>query len=145
LCPAAAGKSTLNRLEHAPAGEAGRYHRVGHDAAAIEALSVDLFLDAHRGAPPRQLTLDLDATDVPLYGRQEGRFFHGYYDAWCYLPLYIFCGRHLLAAKLRRAAIGASAGAAEEVERLIGRIRARWPRVRVLLRCAPTAASPARH
>jgi hypothetical protein len=95
---------------------------------------VDLFLDAHRGAPPRQLTLDLDATDVPLHGRQEGRFFHGYYDAWCYLPPYIFCGRHLLAAKLRRADIDASAGAAEEVARLIGRLRARWPRVRVLLR-----------
>ena len=133
-CAPLAGKSTLNRLEHAPSGEPGRYHRIGHDGAAIEALFVDLFLDAHRGAPPRQLTLDLDATDVPLHGRQEGRFFRGYYDAWCYLPPYIFCGRHLLAAKLRRADIDASAGAAEEAARLIGRLRARWPRVRVLLR-----------
>jgi hypothetical protein len=133
-CAPLAGKSTLNRLEHAPAARApGRYHRIGHDAAAIEALFVDLFLDAHRSAP-RQIILDLDATDVPLHGHQEGRFFHGYYDAYCYLPLYVFCGRHLLAAKLRRADIDASAGAVEEVARIVGRIRARWPRVRVLLR-----------
>jgi hypothetical protein len=132
-CAPLAGKSTLNRLEHAPSGEPGRYHRIGHDAAAVEALFVDLFLDAHRSAP-RQIILDLDATDVPLHGHQEGRFFHGYYDTYCYLPLYVFCGRHLLAAKLRRADIDASAGAVEEVERIVRRIRARWPRVRILLR-----------
>jgi Transposase DDE domain group 1 len=132
-CAPLAGKSTLNRLEHAPLGEPGRYHRIGHDGAAIEALFVDLFLDAHRSAP-RQIVLDLDATDVPLHGHQEGRFFHGYYDTYCYLPLYIFCGRHLLAAKLRRSNIDGSAGALEEVERIVGRIRARWPRVRILLR-----------
>ena len=133
-CAPLAGKSTLNRLEHAPAGEPGRYHRIGHDAAAIEALLVDLFLEAHRKGPPRQIILDLDATDVPLHGHQEGRFFHGYYDAYCYLPLYVFCGRHLLAARLRRANIDASAGALEEVARIVGQIRARWPRVRILLR-----------
>ena len=94
---------------------------------------MDLFLDAHRSAP-RQIILDLDATDVPLHGHQEGRFFHGYYDCHCYLPLYVFCGRHLLAAKLRRANIDASAGAVDEVERIVGRVRARWPRVRILLR-----------
>jgi Transposase DDE domain group 1 len=132
-CAPLAGKSTLNRLEHAPAGEPGRYHRIGHDAAAVEALFVDLFLDAHRSAP-RQIILDLDATDVPLHGHQEGRFFHGYYDAYCYLPLYVFCGRHLLAAKLRRSNIDGSAGAVDEVERIVRRIRARWPRVRILLR-----------
>jgi Transposase DDE domain group 1 len=132
-CAPLAGKSTLNRLELAPADEPGRYHRIGHDAAAVEALFVDLFLDAHRSAP-RQIILDLDATDVPLHGHQEGRFFHGYYDCHCYLPLYVFCGRHLLAAKLRRADIDASAGALDEVERIVGRIRARWPRVRILLR-----------
>ena len=132
-CAPLAGKSTLNRLEHAPAGEPGRYHRIGHDGAAIEALFVDLFLDAHRSAP-RQIILDLDATDVPLHGRQEGRFFHGYYDCHCYLPLYVFCGRHLLAAKLRQSNIDASAGALDEVARIVGRIRARWPRVRILLR-----------
>jgi Transposase DDE domain group 1 len=132
-CAPLAGKSTLNRLEHPPSDEPGRHHRIGHDAAAIETLFVDLFLDAHRSAP-RQIILDPDATDVPLHGHQEGRFFHGYDDAYCYLPLYIFCGRHLLAAKLRRSDIDGSAGALEEVERIIRRIRARWPRVRILLR-----------
>ena len=131
-CAPLAGKSTLNRLEHAPAG-AHRYRRVGHDAAAIEALFVDLFLDAHERAPAR-LVLDLDATDDPLHGRQEGRFFHGYYDCYCYLPLYVFCGEHLLAAKLRRADIDASAGATDEVERIVGQIRARWPDVEIVLR-----------
>ena len=106
---------------------------VSADAAAIEALFVDLFLDAHERAPER-LVLDLDATDDPLHGRQEGRFFHGYYDCYCYLPLYIFCGDHLLAAKLRRANIDASAGAVEEVERIVGQIRARWPAVEIVLR-----------
>ena len=133
-CAPLAGKSTLNRLGHAPSGEPGRYRRIGHDAAAVEALFVGLFLEAHRKAPPKQIILDLDATDVPLHGHREGRSFHGYYDAHCCLPLYIFCGRHLLAAKLRRADIDASAGAVDEVARLIRQIRARWPRVRVLLR-----------
>jgi len=132
-CAPLAGKSTLNRLEHAPAGEPRRYHRISHDALAIEALFVDLFLDAHRSAP-RQIVIDLDATDVPLHGHQEGRFFHGYYDAYCYFPLYVFCGRHLLAAKLRRANIDASAGAVEEIARIVRQIRTRWPRVRILLR-----------
>jgi hypothetical protein len=141
-CAPLAGKSTLNRLEHAPAGEPGRYHRIGHDGAAIEKLFVDLFLDAHRSAP-RQITLDLDATDVPLHGHQEGRFFHGYYDAYCYLPLYVFCGRHLLAARLRRSNIDASAGAVEEVARIVRQIRARWPRVRILLRADSSFAREA--
>lgn len=132
-CAPLAGKSTLNRLEHAPAGEPSRYHKIGHDQSAIERLLVELFLDAHR-SPPKQIVLDLDATDDPIHGHQEGRFFHGYYDCFCYLPLYVFCGRHLLAAKLRRSSIDASAGAREEIERIVGQIRGRWPRVRVLLR-----------
>jgi hypothetical protein len=132
-CAPLAGKSTLNRLEHAPSGAPSRYHRIGHDGAAIERLLVDLFLGAHAKAP-KQIILDLDATDDPIHGHQEGRFFHGYYDAYCYLPLYVFCGRHLLAAKLRRSNIDASAGAIEEVERIVAQIRARWPRVRILLR-----------
>jgi hypothetical protein len=94
---------------------------------------VDLFLEAHQ-TPPKEIVLDLDATDDPLHGHQEGRFFHGYYDCYCYLPLYVFCGRHLLAAKLRRSNIDASAGAKDEVARLVGQIRARWPRVKILLR-----------
>ena len=94
---------------------------------------VDLFLEAHK-PPPKEIILDLDATDDPLHGHQEGRFFHGYYDCYCYLPLYVFCGRHLLAAKLRRSNIDASAGAVAEVARIVGQIRARWPRVEILLR-----------
>jgi hypothetical protein len=132
-CAPLAGKSTLNRLEHAPSGAPSRYHRIGHDGPAIERLFVDLFLDAHPQAP-KQIILDLDATDDPVHGHQEGRFFHGYYDCHCYLPLYVFCGRHLLAAKLRRSNIDASAGAVEEVARIVAQIRARWPRVRILLR-----------
>jgi hypothetical protein len=131
-CAPLAGKSTLNRLELSRL-EATRYHKVSHDPAAIETLFVDLFLEAHRRAP-EQIILDLDATDDPLHGHQEGRFFHGYYDCYCYLPLYVFCGRHLLAAKLRRSNIDGAAGAIEEVARIVARIRRRWPRVRILLR-----------
>jgi hypothetical protein len=128
-CAPLAGKSTLNRLELSR-DEPTRYARVAADTAAIEALFVDLFLDAHVKAPA-QITLDLDATDDPLHGHQEGRFFHGYYDCYCYLPLYIFCGRHLLAAKLRRSNIDGAAGAVEEAARIIGQIRARCEANRV--------------
>jgi hypothetical protein len=131
-CAPLAGKSTLNRLELSRP-EPTRYRKVSHDPAAIETLFVDVFLEAHR-RPPAQIILDLDATDDPLHGEQEGRFFHGYYDCYCYLPLYVFCGRHLLAAKLRRSNIDASAGAVEEVARIVGRIRRRWPKTRILLR-----------
>jgi hypothetical protein len=131
-CAPLAGKSTLNRLEHAPSTPS-RYHKIGHDPAAIEHLFVELFLEAYK-APPKEIVLDLDATDDPLHGHQEGRFFHGYYDCYCYLPLYVFCGRHLLAAKLRRSNIDASAGAKDEMARIVGQVRARWPRVKILLR-----------
>src|ERR1700710_2956983 len=123
-CAPLAGKSTLNRLEFSRT-EPTRYAKIVADTGAIEALLVDLFLDAHAKAP-RQITLDLDATDDPLHGHREGRFFHGYYDSDCYLPLYVFCGRHLLAAKLRRSNIDASAGAAQEIARVVAQIRARW-------------------
>ena len=132
-CAPLAGKSTINRLEHAPRGDGDRYHKIGHDPKALEELFVDVFLDAHRKTP-REIVIDLDATDDPLHGHQEGRFFHGYYDCYCYLPLYAFCGPHLLAAKLRRSNIDASAGAKEEVARIVAHIRRRWPRVKVLLR-----------
>jgi len=131
-CAPLAGKSTLNRLELSRT-EPTRYGKLTADTAAVEALFVDLFLDAHRKAPA-QITLDLDATDDPLHGHQEGRFFHGYYDCYCYLPLYVFCGRHLLAAKLRRSNIDAAAGAVHEIGRIVRCIRARWPRLRILLR-----------
>ena len=131
-CAPLAGKSTLNRLELGRP-EPTRYHRIAWEAAKIEALFVELFLEAHR-EPPKQIILDLDATDDPLHGHQEGGFFHGYYDCYCYLPLYIFCGPHLLAAKLRPANIDAAAGALEEVARIVRQIRARWPAVRIVLR-----------
>jgi hypothetical protein len=131
-CAPLAGKSTLNRLELG-GPELTRYHRIAWDAAKIEAVFVDLFLEAHE-PPPTQIILDLDATDDPLHGHQEGRFFHGYYDCYCYLPLYIFCGRHLLAAKQRPANIDAAAGAVEEVARIVAQIRTRWPEVRIVLR-----------
>ena len=131
-CAPLAGKSTLNRLELSRE-EPTRYHKISYDAAAIEGLFVDLFVDAH-AVPPTQITLDLDATDDPLHGHQEGRFFHGYYDNYCYLPLYVFCGRHLLAAKLRPANIDASAGSVEEMARIVAHIRRHWPQVRILLR-----------
>jgi Transposase DDE domain group 1 len=132
-CAPLAGKSTLNRLEHAPLRPDHRYHKIGHDPAALADLFVDLFLEAHP-RPPKQITLDLDATDDPLHGQQEGRFFHGYYRCYCYLPLYVFCGRHLIAARLRPSNIDASAGVVEEVARIIARIRQAWPRVQILLR-----------
>ena len=132
-CAPLAGKSTINRLEHAPQREGQRYHKIDHDPQALADLLVDLFLDAHAEAPA-EIILDLDATDDPLHGSQEGRFFHGYYDNWCYLPLYVFCGRHLLVAKLRRANIDAAAGAVDEIARLVGHIRRRWPHVGICLR-----------
>src|SRR5215831_767031 len=118
-----------DQLRHEPT----RYHRISWDAAKIEALFIDLFLEAHQD-PPQRIILDLDATDDPLHGHQEGRFFHGYYDCYCYLPLFIFCGPHLLAAKQRPANIDASAGAVEEMARIVAQIRARWPAARIVLR-----------
>lgn len=132
-CEALAGKSTLNRLERFAAEGITRYQKIRPEGAAIERLMVDLFVEAHEAAPA-QIVLDLDATDDPLHGEQEGRFFHGYYDGYCYLPLYIFCGRHLLCAKLRTADIDGSAGAKEEVERIVAQIRQSWPDTRIILR-----------
>ena len=131
-CAPVAGKSTLNRLELSKLVST-RYHKISHNPMAIKGLLVDLFLEAH-ARPPKQIILDLDATDDPLHGDQEGRFFHGYYDCYCYLPLYVFCGRHLLVAKLRPADIDAAAGSVQELARIVGRIRRRWPRVRILVR-----------
>jgi len=130
-----AGKSTLNRLELTPAGPApeDRYHKITYSSEALDALLVDVFLEAH-AKPPRQIVLDLDVTDTPLYGKQEERFFHGYYNEYCYLPLYIFCGDHLLCARQRRSNQDASAGSREEVERIVRQIRRRWPKVRIIVR-----------
>jgi hypothetical protein len=131
-CAPLAGKSTLNRLELSRL-EATRYHKISHNPIAIKRLFVEQFLEAHARAPG-VIVLDLDATDDPVHGEQEGRFFHGYYDCYCYLPLYVFCGHHLLAAKLRPASVDAAAGAVEEVSRIVKQIRHRWPNVRIVLR-----------
>jgi hypothetical protein len=130
-----ASPSTLNRLELTPADATAdsRYRKVVYDAEAIADFFVDAFLDAHRKRPP-ELILDLDATDDPIHGTQEGRFFHGYYGNYCYLPLYIFAGDFLLCAKLRKSDIDGSAGALDEVKRIVARIRARWPKTKVMLR-----------
>ena len=130
-----AGKSTLNRLELTPVGSpaAERYNKINYSAAALDELLVDLFLEAYPRAP-REIVLDLDATDTPLHGRQEARFFHGYYGHYCYLPLYVFCGDHLLCARLRPSNIDASAGSLEEVQRIVWQIRARWPKTSIILR-----------
>lgn len=132
-CAALAGKSTLNRLERFAESGVTRYHRIRPDSEAIESLFVDLFIESHERAP-EEIVLDLDATDDPLHGAQEGRFFHGYYGGYCYLPLYIFCGRELLVAKLRTADQDAAAGALEEVQRLVGHLRQHWPQTRIVLR-----------
>ena len=132
---ALAGKSTLNRLEltSGTVGEKERYKKIALDEKAVEKVLVELFLDAYEEAPER-IVLDLDATDDLIHGKQEGRFFHGYYGNYCYLPLYIFAGEHLLAAKLRKSDIDGSAGSVEELERIVGQIRERWPVVQIVIR-----------
>ena len=132
---ALAGSSTLNRLELGvpEAAAQDRYQRIAAEREAIERLLVDLFLEAH-AAPPAEIVLDLDATDDPLHGRQEGRFFHGYYGHYCYLPLYVTCGEHVLCARLRPADIDAAAGAVDEPARIVPQIRRRWPGTRIRVR-----------
>ena len=133
---AMAGKSTLNRLELTPAeptAEEQRYKKIIMKSEQIDRLFVDIFLQAHREAPEK-IILDVDATDDPLYGKQEGRFFHGYYMDYCYLPLYIFCEEFLLCARLRPSNIDASDNTIEELERIIGQIRSAWPEVRIIVR-----------
>ena len=130
-----AGKSTLNRLELTPprANTKSRYKKIAARHERIDRFFVETFLDL-TAQPPEEIILDLDATDDPLHGHQLGRFFHGYYDGYCYLPLYIFCGEHLLCGKLRPADIDASAGALKQVQRIVEQIRQRWPKVRIILR-----------
>jgi Transposase DDE domain group 1 len=132
---ALAGKSTLNRLElnKGKLEENERYKKIVLDEKAVEKVLVEIFLDAYEEAPKR-IVLDLDATDDLIHGKQEGRFFHGYYGNYCYLPLYMFAGEHLLVAKLRKSDIDGSAGSVEELERVIGQIRERWPAVEILVR-----------
>jgi hypothetical protein len=132
-CAPLAGKSTLNRLEHAAKVGTDPYHKITHDPAAMERLFVTMMTEAH-DEPPRRLIIDLDATHDPIHGEQEGRHFNAFYDCYCYLPLYIFAGRHLLAAKLRSADKDAADGARDEVARIVAQIREGWPDVRIILR-----------
>jgi hypothetical protein len=132
---ALAGKSTLNRLEltKATVDEKERYKKMVMNQGEVDRLLVEIFLEAHE-QPPAEIILDLDATDDPVHGHQEGRFFHGYYGHYCYLPLYIFCGDHLLGGRLRPSNLDASAGCVEELVRIVSQIRQAWPQVKITLR-----------
>ncbi len=133
---ALAGKSTLNRLELAApiVDGAERYKKISYDDHAIERLFVTHFLDARDDEPPKEIILDLDATDDPIHGEQEGRHFHGFYGHYCYLPLYVFCGEFLLGAALNTADVAPGKQAVEELERIVAQILARWPDVRIIVR-----------
>ena len=132
---ALAGKNTLNRLELTPveANARSRYKKIVVDEQELDRLLVSHFIDSYRHAP-KEIVLDVDATDDPVHGHQEGRFFHGYYGQYCYLPLYIFCAEHLLCARLRRSNIDAAAGTVDELERIVAQVRTVWPKVRIVLR-----------
>ena len=130
-----AGSSTLNRLELTMPASApsDRYKKIAADPRVFDRLLVDMFIEAHKRAP-RQIWLDLDATDDPLHGHQEGRFFHGYYRCYCYLPLYIFCGEHLLCARLRPSNADGAAGSVDELEQIVAQVRTHWPKTRIIIR-----------
>src|SRR3954454_5487567 len=127
-----AGKSTLNRLELGT-DQAARYKKIAFRPEAVDELLVKLFIESNQQAP-EHIILDIDTTDLPLHGRQEGRFFHGYYDCYCYLPLYIFCGEHVLCARLREANHDAAFGSLVEIQRIVKQLRAAWPEVKITLR-----------
>lgn len=127
-----AGKSTLNRLELS-SDTADRYKKIKLQKEPLDELLVNVFLEAHRQVPD-EIILDVDTTDLPLHGKQEGRFFHGYYDCYCYLPLYVYCGDHVLCARLRKANHDAAFGCREEIQRIVGQIRTAWPKVKIILR-----------
>jgi hypothetical protein len=132
---ALAGKSTLNRLEltSEQASSSERYKKISYNKEAVERLLIEVFLESYK-TPPEEIILDCDATDDPLHGKQEGRFFHGYYSCYCYLPLYIFCGEHLLSALLRPSDIDAGEGVIDELTRIVSQIRESWPTVRIIVR-----------
>jgi Transposase DDE domain group 1 len=132
LGTALAGKSTLNRMELG-AGVKDRYKKITFWREALDELLVTVFIESHRKAPAR-IVLDVDTTDLPLHGKQEGRFFHGYYDAYCYLPLYVFCGEHVLCARLREANHDAAFGCVGELRRIVAQLRQAWPETQIILR-----------
>lgn len=130
-----AGKSTLNRLELTPvrANKSSRYKKITVNKNMVDEFFTNVFLQSY-DKPPSRIVLDMDATDDPVHGDQLGRFFHGYYKNYCFLPLYIFCGDHLLCARLRPADIDASAGSVKELERIVRQIRSKWPDVQIIVR-----------
>lgn len=127
-----AGKSTLNRLELGD-GMPDRYKRITFWKASVDELLVKVFVESYASAP-EEIVLDIDTTDLPLHGKQEGRFFHGYYDHYCYLPLFVFCGEQVLCARMRPANSDAAAGSLTEIQRIVKQIRTAWPEVRIVLR-----------
>jgi len=127
-----AGKSTLNRMELGT-GINDRYKKITFWKEGVDELLVNMFLESHDNAPA-EIVLDMDTTDLPLHGKQEGRFFHGYYDNYCYLPLYVFCGNHVLCARMREASHDAAYGCLQEIQRIVKQIRMAWPEVRIVLR-----------
>jgi len=127
-----AGKSTLNRMELGT-GINDRYKKITFWKDAVDELLVRVFIES-QGQAPAEIVLDMDTTDMPLHGKQEGRFFHGYYDSYCYLPLYVFCGDHVLCARMREANHDAAFGCLQEIERIVKQIRAAWPKVKIVLR-----------
>jgi hypothetical protein len=127
-----AGKSTLNRMELGT-GINDRYKKITFWKEGVDELLVNMFIESHEKAPA-EIVLDMDTTDLPLHGKQEGRFFHGYYDNYCYLPLYVFCGDHVLCARLREANHDAAFGCLQEIERIVKQIRSAWPAVKIVLR-----------
>jgi hypothetical protein len=127
-----AGKSTLNRIELGT-GINNRYKKVTFWKESVDELLVTVFVESYSKVPD-QIILDVDSTDLPLHGKQEGRFFHGYYDSYCYLPLYVFCGDHILCARLREANHDAASGGLPEIQRIVAQIRASWPEVKIILR-----------
>jgi len=127
-----AGKSTLNRMELGT-GTKDRYKKITFWKEGLDELLVNLFIESHQ-KPPTEIILDVDTTDLPLHGKQEGRFFHGYYDHYCYLPLYIFCGEQVLCARLREANHDAAFGSLQEIQRIVAQIRTAWPAVKIILR-----------
>ena len=127
-----AGKSTLNRMELGT-GAKDRYKKITYWKDALDGVLVNVFIESYVTAPD-EIVLDVDTTDLALHGKQEGRFFHGYYDNYCYLPLYIFCGEHVLCARLREANHDAAFGSLGEIQRIVMQIRAAWPEVKIILR-----------
>jgi len=131
-----AGKSTLNRLEltKAEATSENRYKKIVYDGGKIERLLVELFIEAQEKHVPKEIWLDLDATDVPIHGNQEGKHFHGYYDEHCFLPLYVFSEGHLLSARLRTSDCDPLEGAIDDISRIVKTLRVKWPWVRIIVR-----------